>query len=70
MSNAERAYFPAAKSAAYSMVSRHGVDAAFFGQREVDTKIRQGDLNGAIETDQVRRELLKLIINLEPPAPY
>jgi hypothetical protein len=52
------------------MVSRYGVDAAFVAQREVDAKIKVGDLHGALEIDQVRRELLDLIIDIEPPAHY
>jgi hypothetical protein len=52
------------------MVSQYGVDAAFVAQREVDAKIERGDLDGALEIDQVRRELLDLIINIEPPAHY
>lgn len=66
----QRLYFPAAQSAAYSMVGRYGVDAAFVAQREVDAKIRRGDFHGAIETDQIRRELLDIIIDIDPPAHY
>ena len=65
-----RSNFPAAHSATYTMVSQYGVDAAFVAQREVDAKIERGDLDGALEIDQVRRELLDLIINIEPPAHY
>ncbi|WP_277970449.1 hypothetical protein [Sphingomonas echinoides] len=65
-----RLNFPAAQSAAYSMVSQYGVDAAFVAQREVDAKIRGGDLDGALKIDQVRRELLDLIVEIEPPAHY
>lgn len=65
-----RSNFPVAHSAAYTMVSQYGVDAAFVAQREVDAKIERGDLDGALEIDQVRRELLDLIINIEPPAHY
>ncbi len=63
-----RSNFPAAQSAAYTMVSQYGVDAAFVAKREVDAKIERGDLDGALEIDQVRRELLDLIIKIEPPA--
>jgi hypothetical protein len=52
------------------MVSRYGVDAVFIAQREVDAKIGRGDLDGAIKVDQVRRELLDLIMDIEPPAHY
>ena len=65
-----RSNFPVAHSAAYTMVSQYGADAAFVAQREVDAKIERGDLDGALEIDQVRRELLDLIINIEPPAHY
>jgi len=70
MNTSHRSNFPAAHSAAYTMVSRYGVDAAFVAQREVDAKIEHGDLQGALEVDQVRRELLDLIIDIEPPAHY
>lgn len=70
MHASHRSNFPAAHSAAYTMVSQYGVDAAFVAQREVDAKIERGDLDGALEIDQVRRELLDLIINIEPPAHY
>lgn len=66
----QRMNFPAAQSAAYSMVSLYGVDAAFVAQREVDSKIEGGDLYGALKIDQVRRELLDLIVDIEPPAHY
>lgn len=52
------------------MVRRYGVEAAFVAQREVDAKIRGGDIDGALEVDQVRRELLDIIIDREPPAHY
>lgn len=70
MNASHRSNFPAAHSAAYTMVSRYGVDAAFVAQREVDAKIERGDLQGALQFDQVRRELLDLIIDIEPPAHY
>jgi len=70
MNASHRPTFPVAHSAAYTMVSRYGVDAAFVAQREVDAKIRRGDIDGALEVDQVRRELLDLIIDIEPPAHY
>jgi hypothetical protein len=70
MNTSHRSNFPVAHSAAYTMVSRYGVDAAFVAQREVDAKIERGDLQGALEVDQVRRELLDLIIDIEPPARY
>lgn len=62
--------FPAAQPAAYSMVGRYGVDAVFVAQREVDTKIQRGDLDAALKIDRVRRELLDLIVTMEPPAHY
>ena len=70
MHASHRSNFPVAHCAAYTMVSQYGVDAAFVAQREVDAKIERGDLDGALEIDQVRRELLDLIINIEPPAHY
>jgi len=70
MNASHRSSFPVAHSAAYTMVGRYGVDAVFVAQREVDAKIEGGDLQGALELDQVRRELLDLIIDIEPPAHY
>jgi len=70
MNASHQSNFPVAHAAAYTMVSRYGVDAAFVAQREVDAKIGRGDLQGALEVDQVRRELLDLIIEIEPPAHY
>jgi len=70
MNASHRSIFPVAQSAAYTMVSQYGVDAAFVAQREVDAKIKRGDLHGALEIDQVRRELLDLIIDIKPPAYY
>ena len=70
MNASHRSSFPVAHSAAHTMVSRYGLDAAFVAQREVDVKIKVGDLHGALETDRVRRELLDLIIDIEPPAHY
>jgi hypothetical protein len=70
MNVSHRSSFPVAHSAAHTMVSRYGVEAAFVAQREVDAKIKVGDLHGALEIDQVRRELLDLIIDIEPPAHY
>jgi hypothetical protein len=70
MNASHRSNFPVAHSAAHTMVSRHGADAAFVAQREVDAKIERGDLQGALELDQVRRALLDLIIDIEPPAHY
>lgn len=70
MVGSQQPYFPAAWSAANSMVGRYGVEAVFVAQREVDAKIRQGDFSAAIEADQVRRTLLDLIIDIEPPAHY
>lgn len=52
------------------MVRQYGVDAAFIAQREVDASIMLGDLDGALENDKVRRELLDLIINLTATAHY
>jgi len=70
MNISHRSNYPAAQSAACTMVSRYGVDAVFIAQREVDAKIGRGDLDGAIKIDQVRRELLDLIMDIEPPAHY
>ena len=70
MNASHRSNFPGAQSAAYTMVRRYGVEAAFVAQREVDAKIRGGDIDGALEVDQVRRELLDIIIDREPPAHY
>jgi len=62
--------FRVAHTTAWSMVGRHGVEAAFVIQREVDAKIRQGDIDGALKSDQIRRELLHLIVDMAPPASY
>lgn len=66
----KRPHFSLAQAAAKSMLKQHGVDAVFVAQREVDTKITHGDIHGALIVDQVRRELLNLIVDMDPPAHY
>lgn len=52
---------PTARRAALSLVGRHKEEAVKVAEREVETRVAANDLQGALEMDQVRREVLFML---------
>jgi hypothetical protein len=52
---------PRAQSTAYSLIDSYGDAALPLTQSRIDEKIREGDAEGALEMDQVRREVVALL---------
>lgn len=54
---------PRAQSVAYSLIHAYGNEALPVALRQIDARLREGDAEGALEMDQVRREVVALLSN-------